>query len=137
MLKSCKICKFNSVHVKFMWFHHASPGRCNSIDMHQPEVLPIWKCHVPFLPRRGSEGELLSGRAWFGCLVVQGRSLSKEILKFPGAWRDFFCACMEVPNWRQRWLCLLNDGDRFWNSRDHCQALPLLESPGSCRISHL
>lgn len=26
----------------------------------------------------------------------------QEILKFPGAWRDFFCACVEVPNWRQR-----------------------------------
>jgi len=26
----------------------------------------------------------------------------QEILKFPGAWRDFFCACMEVSNWRQR-----------------------------------
>ncbi|CAJ1409513.1 unnamed protein product [Effrenium voratum] len=26
----------------------------------------------------------------------------QEILKFPGAWRDFFCACCDVPNWRQR-----------------------------------
>jgi len=28
----------------------------------------------------------------------------RELLKFPGIWRDFFCACEEVPGWRERRL---------------------------------
>eukprot|EP00434_Breviolum_minutum_P023712 symbB.v1.2.020916.t1/scaffold1785.1/size101431/4 len=45
-----------------------------------------------------------SGRAT--CLFFPEEAVKEnfyqEILKFPGAWRDFFCACMDVANWRQR-----------------------------------